>query len=1005
MLHHDAFGHLQLLLPSLVRFQNELKGAIWSTVGGPLEVSQTPATPEHLPVDASSQLHFSKVSSYPHYWGREFDQCFWKVTVPPQYADGGHYLRWDDQGEATVFVNGRPHYGFDPGHGAMPLPTGATELLVESICCRSGVWVNNEPQGISGRGSMFHGAWVLTRNDAAWKAYYDVDVLLQLAMFSFRRENPLAENPLDPGRLRQPLEQLTPAVRKIFSALVQAQQVWGASADATAGARLVTDVLAPLYAELKAHGSLGHEVVLTGHAHIDLVWLWPERVAEFKAVHSFANALSVKHRYPEVKFGYSQPASYEAVARRHPPTDVAVRQAIHDGWWEAEGVTYVESDTQLSCGESLLRSFELGQQGFEDLTGKKSKVLWLPDCFGFAPCLPQLIRGFGGEHFFTTKLFWSNATKFPYSSFRWIGADGSEVTSHVAFQFYNNGGEAKEIIQYALNNRQSDIHSQSLGCIGYGDGGGGLNDEMVERTTRLSGLSGAPDCKFGRIDAFFDSLAKIRHKLPAWQGELYLEFHQGVQTSIHDLKHTYRQAERGLQYWEAAAALTGRQSASESSWKRVVFAQFHDYLPGSSIKKVYDEAIPELHSIALKTRSAAETALGGAGTSLFNPLAVTQTAYDGQRWVTVPPLSIVNPAKAVVIPGMVRADARSLSSDRVRVQFDDGGRVTSLVVDGVASEVDRPMNELVLLTDRPSQYDAWNIDRNTLMGGKSIVASGGKVVNKDGKTGVSFDVAFGRSSGTITYLLHPGAGAVEVELEVDFQESGHLLKTTFATKYAGTNARYGAPFGSSLRRQLPGPVHGDGQFENPASRWAVVSDDTEGTGLMLLSESKYGFGCLSGMLHMSLLRTVRYTESNHGGGDDFAAYGKQPEIFDIGRRTIRYAFGLTSASAPRHEQPAALAEKLYTTPLAVAAAETAAPFELVGCESAVPAWVRPAKGGGLLIRLHETLGRRGSLTVKCAPGFKAQLVQMDQSIALGEAAESLPVPVAPYKILSVQVRR
>jgi alpha-mannosidase len=438
-----------------------------------------------------------------------------------------------------------------------------------------------------------------------------------------------------------------------------------------------------------------------------------------------------------------------------------------------------------------------------------------------------------------------------------------------------------------------------------------------------------------------------------------------------------------------------------------VFAQFHDYIPGSSIKKVYDVGIPELTGIAQRGQAEARELLKGNGRAWFNPLAITQTVFDGKMWRELRPLSVTPTEEAKPLAGKAESSANRLKNDSLEVTLDAAGRVTALSAGDVTAAIAAPLNQLVLLTDRPSQYDAWNVDRNALMRGQMIEASGGRAVTVEGKAGVRFDVKFGKSAGTLTYLLRPGSTVVEVELDIDFQEPNAMLKATFPTGYMGTNARYGAPFGSSLRRQLPGPVHGDGQFENPASRWAVVSDDTDDDGLMVVSESKYGFGCRSGLLHVTLLRTVRYTESNHGGGDDFAAYGKEPEIFDLGRRTIRYAFGLTDAGVCRQAQPAAVADWLYTPPLPVSATATAGPIaRTTGGESLVAAWVRPAPGGGMLLRLHETLGKRGEMHVQCQAGWKAQVVNMDGSeLMQSTATVELDVPFGPYKIVTVRLIR
>ncbi|MEI9999992.1 MAG: hypothetical protein WDO13_12960 [Verrucomicrobiota bacterium] len=203
--------------------------------------------------------------------------------------------------------------------------------------------------------------------------------------------------------------------------------------------------------------------MLTGHAHIDLVWLWPEKTGEYKARHTFATMSRLIDHYPEFVFGYSQTASYDAVKRSAPKLADQVKKRIAAGRWDPVGALEVESDTLMACGEALARSFRLGQEGFRRLQGRPSRVLWIPDVFGYCGSLPQIMRQSGVDYFFTTKLTWSNINRFPYSSFRWVGIDGSEVVVHVTQENgYNQAVTAQELRTGAKAYRQSDVHDEFL---------------------------------------------------------------------------------------------------------------------------------------------------------------------------------------------------------------------------------------------------------------------------------------------------------------------------------------------------------------------------------------------------------------------------------------------------------------------------------------------------------------------------------------------------------------
>ena len=226
--------------------------------------------------------------------------------------------------------------------------------------------------------------------------------------------------------------------------------------------------------------------VLTGHAHIDLVWLWPERCSEYKATHTFSTMNRLMDLYPEFVFGYSQPASYDAVKRISPRLMDQVKKRIARGSWEPVGATEVESDTLIACGEALARSFIVGQKGFRRLQGKPSRILWIPDVFGYSGCLPQIMRQTGVDYFFATKLTWSSINLFPYSSFVWKGIDGSEVLVHVTQENgYNMSASAEEIRRGARAYRQADVHDEYLCPTGLGDGGGGTTRGNVREGAAL----------------------------------------------------------------------------------------------------------------------------------------------------------------------------------------------------------------------------------------------------------------------------------------------------------------------------------------------------------------------------------------------------------------------------------------------------------------------------------------------------------------------------------------
>jgi alpha-mannosidase len=996
--------------PRIAGSLKRLKREIWHVDTTPLPVSAAASTKAHHPAAAALALDYAAVEPHTH-WGRKYEQRFWKIDLP-EAADGKHYLSWQDQAEATMYVPDgdglRAIGGADPGHDFVLIPAGTTTIHVESCCMRTGIWVPDAKQGITPRGSHFAGAFLATRDDAAWHAYFDLEVLADLAGMLHRTQvrgevEPQAfpnDDLFNPGGYRTPIEEAPPLLRVILDRLDRAIDVLESD-----GPAAFHEAAQAIYKELPA-GPHEIEGVLTGHGHIDLVWLWPESTGDFKAVHTFSNILAIQEQYPEMIFGYTQPASYQAVAARSPEVIERVKKRVGEGTWEPTGAMWVESDNQLPCGEALVRAVALGQAGLAEYRqnspqGPDSKVLWLPDVFGYSACLPQILVGFGVPYFFTTKIFWSGATRFPYSSFIWRGVDGSEIVSHINWIAYNNRATPSEGHHFSVNHRQAHIHNETLMPTGYGDGGGGVTAEMCERARRQSDLAGVPKLKWGRIEDFFDRLAEHEPNLPTWHGEMYLEYHRGVQTTHGDMKAAYRAAERGLQVHEAAHVVTGRGPIDDAGWKRVCFHQFHDDLPGSSIHEVYDEVVPELEGIAADALIKAKQELGGNGDALFNPLPVPTVARHGDRFVELPPLTATGDFQAVPATS-VEASAKRLSNNRIVADFDAAGRVTALSVGGEPIALTAPAG-LFVMPDHEERYPAWDINRATLSNSTALVEPTGSAVDDADPLvpRVSFTYQTpGGSEVKLSYILDAAADVLRVEIETDWTEPMTLLKFAVPTAYSGKDALFGGPFGATPRPNWSGTIESDARFEVPASRWAVARDDG-GAGAMLVTEAKYGFGCHEGLLHLSLLRSAKLTQALDDRAIRDVPEGDAGTYSDLKRHHIRFALGRFDPAADRAAQPATLCDTLYTPPLTVSHIGSAGLLGLDGLPSVHATWAKPVEGG-FVLRLNETQGRRGTLKLRLADGCRAERVDLRDEPAGAIDGE---IEVTPFALISVRLTR
>lgn len=997
----------QLIPPRVRGAILRLQQDIW-TNAVPLSVEATTALPEQRTL-AQAKTEPREAVAPNCFWGRLFDQRWCRLVLPAP-ADENTWLNWRDQAEATLYVDDKPFYGFNVAHRHCLLPKGTGEVWLQCSCVQSGI-AHPDVKGMNAAGSFFEGASLCRRNDDAWDAYHDLKCLLDVFMDERHRENPDA--PLVPRGfgLQPAITSIAPVYRRLLALLNAALDEGDRH-----GPRALHQSMVKAYAELRAQSSY-LRCVLTGHAHLDLVWIWPRRVGEIKAVNIFATANHLMSRYPEFRFAYSQPCSYEAVEAREPGLYRDVKARIASGQWQATGGLYVEADTTFACGEALARCFVLGQEGFKRLNGEPSPLLWLPDVFGYSACLPQLMRLNGVRGFFTTKMTWNAVNRFPYSSFVWRGNDGSEVVSHVTQDAgYVTHMEVSDLKNPMRAHQQADVHREYLLPTGYGDGGGGPTDEMCERARRLGGLPDMPEVCWGQPNAFFERLERLRDSLPVYQGECYLEYHRGTFTTHGNLKASFRNLERALFCAEAAAARGGLSPDLSRAWKMLTFAQFHDFIPGSSVWDVYLEELPQMDALATEARAQASAQLGTEGEPcLFNPHALSVRRWvspaEGEKpvYVELAPLSgtPLSQAKAPA-PAPVRLEGDTLDNGLLQARINADGLIESLVCEGTPIALAGPVGQLVCYTDKAGSFEAWDIDRHTLALGEPCNAPA-EICRFDGngvRAGFRVSRRVGeRSFATVEFALEAGSPVLHICVELDWQETECLLKLLIPTRYAATNARFGIPFGSVLRPQQPSGLAAEAMWEVPFNRHLAVFDEGEREGLILLSEAKYGALVREGVVGVSLVRSPRVN------GFDYFRIAWPPHLIrlnvpspysDIGAHRIRLALGRYDIDAPRERQPSALAETLFTPPLPYRGKALPSPLAAFdGPSTLLPAWAVPAGKDAWLLRLHEVAGRRGTCTLTPTGGWTASPADFDGTLHTPQPGPC-KVAFTPYQILTVR---
>ncbi len=1016
----------QLLYQRLRRALNRLALDCWRDPV-PLVVKRTVSRNGEFPLAQAKKCPLKKVE-VPCTWKADgFSTTWFNVSLPKGFKlRPGDHIHWDDNAEATVYAGGQPVFGIDCTHRQWPWPKGQKELWVESIFCQSGIW-HALAKGIGPAGSLLANARIVRKDEVSWKAYFDLEVLADWLEEELRRALPQEEvdkltmgsrpwPEIDsasgamsspdgvgtgiPNRYRPELKKLPPLLRCVFKELTEAVVVYYES-----GAAALSKRLEKTYQLLREHGDVAPKATLIGNSHLDLVWLWPESVGEKKAVRNCSSVLNLLENNPDFTFCYSQPASYEAIARRQPKLFGRIERQIRRGAWEATGAMYVESDILVGAGEALLRSFTVGQAEFEKLRGTPSKVLWLPDCFGYPGCMPGLMKLAGVEGFFTQKISWDMIHEFPHTSFVWRGNDGVEVLGYVnSHTVYNNPARPRNLRIEAEYDRQIDTFKEILIPTGWGDGAGGPTIDIIERVRRQKNLRNQPAARFGLIEDFYDRMEKVREQLPIHQGEVPLAAHRGTYSTHGIVKSAYRESEKGLRAWEAAHALAGLGAIDRHAWKRLIFSQFHDCLPGASILDAYDEIIPEMLSTAAKGQTGARKALDKRAKTqtLFNPLPLPLPTVYKNKLVVLPPLSISDPKK---LPALkcepLKISARHLGNERVDARFDARGNFISLTVDNkpVFTRAPRP----VVYNDVPYDHEAWEIDRDALYNGQPLQLLGlGKPESGEGWVGLrqKWRTAKG-STVDILWRVRQGANVIEAQVDMDWKEHEKLLRFEVPSAYRGQSALFAAPFGGQWRPQTSGDSRAASLWEAPANRWVLASNDGRREGAFIVAESKYGFTCHDGLLSVTLLKSAKITVTNAFPAS-FNLRKQEPKWSDLGRQTVQMALGRLDENSPRAEHPGALAETLFAQPLRVNAPEMALPVAIEGLPSLVPVWTVPLGKDHFVLRLHETIGREGTIRLPQTRGWKVR--RIDRAFPQQHAGKTVrgEIAVGPFEIVSLE---
>jgi alpha-mannosidase len=930
------------------------------------------------------------------------------ARIPPSWRGARVDLHWDSRSEALLWVDGRSHRSLNIGREDATLVQtaqgGETLTFHLEIACNRAFGAAERAHPASEPYEIV--ACELRRFDAqAWSLYHDFETLRQLEADREPQQTPRSVGGVAPKIVRPALD--TTWAGKLLHDLNAVCNVLDPEDAHT------WDAARAKLSELLAvrNGGVVHRLSAIGHAHIDTAWLWPIEETIRKCQRSFANAIALMDEYPSFKFACSQACQYAMIEAADPDLFARIREKVANGQWIPIGGSWVEPDCNLPSGESMTRQFLYGQRYFERQFGRRSRIFWNPDVFGYAGQLPQLMREAGMDRFLTQKLSWNRFTTPPHHSFRWQGIDGSEVLTHFPpADTYNGTAVVEELRYHAANYKDADRSADALYLFGHGDGGGGANAGMIETLARSGDLLGVPLSEIRDPNDFFDRLAADASDFATIRGELYFEYHRGTYTSQAKTKQLNRRVEGALQDLDflATAAMLSKHSvpsrdAIEELWRVLLVNQFHDILPGSSIGEVYLRTERELTETQARADGFSRDLLDGlsekgAGTCPVNTIGFARAEIaqdpDGVLCrIEAAPFSagrVVKSTNPVRLTQMENGDVR-LENGHVRAIVTASGGVRSLVHLATGREaLSDEANRIVLFDDRPTEFEGWDIDPFALETGVEAVPATLCEIVAEGplRAELRFERMLGRASCMVqTIRLDADSGRLEFDTEIDWHDRRTLVKALFPCACTSPHATYETMYGAVER-----PTHANtdtdlAQYEVPGHRWADLSEP--GFGVSLLSDSRYGFSTFEGTMGLSLVRGPNSPDRNADIGVHRFRYALYPHEGD-------WRQAGTVGEAARFNRPV-----LWTN--GTASATLGRPIVSVEPENAILDTIKPAEDGrGWVVRLYESAGQ--SCTAQLSFGVPVRTLHRSNTMEdRFEAIAAQVLALRPYEIVTLRI--
>lgn len=977
------------------------------------------------------------------YWSGR-DRYLWMhkvVSIPKEWAghrvvgifDFGKTGAGNNSGfEAMCYINEKPYQGVDSNHMEVFFPE---ELHGSSFRLTFRLW-----SGLEGGGVPKEQEHRINRADLAWLDE-KTDDLYYMGSLILDTINQLEDG--DPVKydLRIALDSSChcidwsyPGSENFYETLHQADALLNEKIDS-----------------MGKQSSINVHCV--GHTHIDMAWLWRLKHTHEKASRSFSTVLRMMEMFPEYIFLQTQPQIYEYIKEDFPEIYEEIKKRVKEGRWETDGGMWVEADCNLTSGESLTRQLLIGSRFIKEEFGKEVEYLWLPDVFGYSWALPQILKKSGIDMFMTTKISWNQYNRMPHDTFYWKGMDGSQVLTHFIttpepwskpgswFYTYDGMLTAKTVKGVWDAYSEKEINKDMLISFGYGDGGGGVNRDLLEARRRLDKIPGLPNVKTSTAGEYFRKLKKTikdtEQYVHTWDGELYLEYHRGTYTSQGYNKRMNRKME---QLYRKAEWLTVMNAVRENDlcaakqenltkgWKMILTNQFHDIIPGSSIHEVYEDSRKDYEVIrqigeevvfdyrkrALTDRESSYTIYNASGWKLDTMAVVRDSDMgiytdedgnilpsqqaEGMHYVhvkDVPPMGyktiLFTKGKELPEQNVFNVNGKNIETPFYSVSLNDYGQITRLYDKEEGREVlahGERGNVLQVFEDKPLDFDAWDIDIFYQQKMREITDLTVFEVTKCGALCLTIHMEWKYMNTTVSQdmTLYSMDRRIDFKTDVDFKERQQLLKAAFTVDVRSTYATYDIQYGNVRRPNHWNTSWDQARFESVGHRFADLSERNYGVALM--NDCKYGYDIKDNVMRISLLRSALQPDHLQDLGRHQFTYALLPHKGDfVEGGVVESAYALNNTMDVYEGIQDELSGSFFT---------------LNNEQIEIDAVKKSEDGQYLVIRFHDFAGARQQVEIKPSFVYKAWAESDLMERPLGEFTDDkVAVELHPYEIKTV----